>query len=118
MLSSVMWSPSLDRNFFRMACTSSLREGGLYSTLSTDSRETMVRISSVQWNFGDRRMVCRWECKCGRQPLSWLLSTAPACPACVVLDGHSGRVRILFSRTRQRPRSCIPHGEGSHLARA
>lgn len=59
MLSSVMWSPSLDTNFLRTACTSSRREGGLYRTLSTDSSETMVRISSVQWNLGDRRMVCK-----------------------------------------------------------
>lgn len=61
MLSSVMWSPSLEVNFFRAASTSSRRAGGLYSTLSTDSRDTMLKISSEQEKSGESRMVCETE---------------------------------------------------------
>lgn len=56
-----MWSPSLELNFLRTASTSSRRAGGLYSTVSTDSRDTMLKISSEQEKLGDNRMVCERE---------------------------------------------------------
>lgn len=65
-----MWSPSLEVNFFRAVSTSSRRAGGLYSTLSTDSRDTMLKISSEQEKSGDSRMVCKLLSKQGRQAVT------------------------------------------------